>query len=196
MTNPLLKPRQVAQLEELANQTGEQPYSRRARILLLYHAGKETSDIAGIVGISARSARYWRSEFAKRGMEIFLPARGGMKPPRQVERRASATEPKSGRQHTSPHFPRVRSKVGVKPDDAMAEAGRKVLQFHFAHMLSHERGTRLGDDIEELHDMRVATRRMRAAFEVFGPFFRLKAIKPHLKGLRVAGRALDRKSVV
>ena len=74
----------------------------------------------------------------------------------------------------------------------MAEAGRKILRFHFAHMLSHEKGTRLGEDIEELHDMRVATRRMRAAFDVFKPFFKPKAIKNHLKGLRATGRALGR----
>jgi len=34
-------------------------------------------------------------------------------------------------------------------------------------MLAKEPGTRLGDDIEELHDMRVATRRLRAALALF-----------------------------
>jgi CHAD domain-containing protein len=48
----------------------------------------------------------------------------------------------------------------------------------------------LGEDIEELHDMRVATRRMRAAFRVFGPYFDPITIKPHLKGLKRTGRAL------
>jgi CHAD domain-containing protein len=38
--------------------------------------------------------------------------------------------------------------------------------------------------------MRVATRRLRAAFEVFGAAFDPKALKPHLKGLRATGRAL------
>ena len=74
----------------------------------------------------------------------------------------------------------------------MAEAGRKVMGYHFAQMLLHEAGTRLGEDIEELHDMRVATRRMRAAFEVFGEAFDRKAVKTHLKGLRATGRALGR----
>lgn len=60
---------------------------------------------------------------------------------------------------------------GVLPDDPMSEAGRKVLRFHFGRMLEHEPGTRLGDDIEELHDMRVATRRMRSAFRVFTSYF-------------------------
>jgi CHAD domain-containing protein len=34
-------------------------------------------------------------------------------------------------------------------------------------MRAHEPGTRLGEDHEELHDMRVATRRMRAAIKIF-----------------------------
>ncbi len=73
---------------------------------------------------------------------------------------------------------------GVLPDDPMAEAGRKVLAFHFRRMLKHEPGTREGSDIEALHDMRVATRRMRAAFRVFGRFFQRSAIRKHRRGLR------------
>jgi CHAD domain-containing protein len=91
-----------------------------------------------------------------------------------------------------PPLPGPMEAVGLLPDDPMAEAGRKVLRFHFAEMLSHEEGTRLGSDIEALHDMRVATRRMRAAFEVFGSAFQAKALKPHLKGLRLTGRALGK----
>lgn len=81
---------------------------------------------------------------------------------------------------------------GVEPEDSLAEAGRKLLRFHLARMVQHEDGTRLGEDIEELHDMRVAVRRMRAVFEVFGPAFKAGAIKPFLKGLRATGRALGR----
>ncbi|MBE9508212.1 MAG: CHAD domain-containing protein [Chloroflexi bacterium] len=79
---------------------------------------------------------------------------------------------------------------GVLPDDPMSEAGRKVLRFHLVRMLDHEPGTRLGEDIEELHDMRVATRRMRSAFRVFAPYFERDGLRPFLKGLRRTGRAL------
>jgi CHAD domain-containing protein len=85
-----------------------------------------------------------------------------------------------------------RTKPGIEPEDDLAEAGRKVMGYHFAQMILHEAGTRLGEDIEELHDMRVATRRMRAAFEVFEEAFDRKALKVHLKGLRATGRALGR----
>lgn len=85
---------------------------------------------------------------------------------------------------------RLPSSPGVLPDDPMSEAGRKVLRFHFLRMLAHEPGTRKGDDIEELHDMRVATRRMRAAFRVFAPYFQRRAIRSHVAGLRRTARAL------
>lgn len=81
---------------------------------------------------------------------------------------------------------------GVQPDDPMAEAGRKVMRYHFLEMLSHEEGTRQGEDIEALHDMRVATRRMRASFDVFGDAFKEKILQRYLKRLRATGRALGR----
>ena len=61
---------------------------------------------------------------------------------------------------------------GVAADDHLAEAGRKVMRFHLARMLAREAGTRDGRDPEELHAMRVATRRQRAAWRVFGASFR------------------------
>jgi CHAD domain-containing protein len=78
----------------------------------------------------------------------------------------------------------------VMPDDILSEAGRKVMHQHFQAMLANEEGTRLGEDIEALHDMRVATRRLRAAFEVFDIAFDAQALKKHLRGLRATGRAL------
>jgi len=75
-----------------------------------------------------------------------------------------------------PHYP------DLFPDDSMGEAARKTMAYHFQHMLFHEPGTRAGDDPEELHDMRVATRRMRAAFQVFGDYVDGKALKPIRKG--------------
>jgi CHAD domain-containing protein len=86
----------------------------------------------------------------------------------------------------------VRETIGLKPADTLAEGGRKVLGFHLARMLQHEPGTREGDDIEALHDMRVAVRRMRAAFRVFEAGFSKKTIKPFIAGLRATGRALGR----
>ncbi|MFL5675643.1 MAG: CHAD domain-containing protein [Chloroflexota bacterium] len=73
---------------------------------------------------------------------------------------------------------------GVTVDDHVAEAGRKVMRFHLARMLAREAGTRLGADPEELHAMRVATRRQRAAWRVFGASFRPGRTKRYRNGLR------------
>jgi CHAD domain-containing protein len=73
---------------------------------------------------------------------------------------------------------------GVLAEDHVAEAGRKVLRFHLARMLATEAGTRDGKDPEDLHKMRVATRRQRAAWRVFGQAFRpgrTKSYRGHLR---------------
>ncbi|MBA2757096.1 MAG: CHAD domain-containing protein, partial [Chloroflexi bacterium] len=78
---------------------------------------------------------------------------------------------------------------GVTADDHIAEAGRKVMRFHLARMLDYEAGTRSGLDSEDVHKMRVATRRQRAAWRVFGEAFRPGRTKRYRKGLReIAGR--------
>ena len=79
---------------------------------------------------------------------------------------------------------------GLRADDTMAEAARKTLRFHFARMLEHEAGTRLGEDPEELHVMRVSTRRMRAALRVFEGHLDPQTVRPFVRGLRRTGRAL------
>jgi CHAD domain-containing protein len=55
----------------------------------------------------------------------------------------------------------------VDPSMSLGEVAFAVLRRQFAEMRDHEPGTRLGEDPEELHDMRVPTRRMRAAMKVF-----------------------------
>jgi CHAD domain-containing protein len=76
---------------------------------------------------------------------------------------------------------------GVRADEPMAEAGRKVLRFHFDRMVAQEAGARQGDDIEAVHDMRVATRRQRAAVALFAGYFKRKPIRRFKDALKVVG---------
>ena len=55
----------------------------------------------------------------------------------------------------------------IDPEMTSGAVALAVLRRQFSAMLAKEPGTRLGDDIEELHDMRVATRRLRAALALF-----------------------------
>lgn len=75
-------------------------------------------------------------------------------------------------------------------EDAMAEAGRKILLKELVRMLSHEEGSRTGEDIEDVHDMRVAIRRMRSAIRLLRPYFKWKDIRPYNRDLRRLAWAL------
>ncbi len=90
----------------------------------------------------------------------------------------------------APPAPETPAVPPMQPDEAMSEAGRKAMYTHFLKMLANEAGTRLGEDIEALHDMRVSTRRMRAAYRIFADYFSEKAIAPFNKGLRRTGAML------
>ena len=79
---------------------------------------------------------------------------------------------------------------GVTADDHVAEAGRKVMRFHLARMIEREPGVRSGVDAEDVHKMRVATRRQRAAWRVFGEAYRRKRTRDYRDGLRGVARRL------
>jgi CHAD domain-containing protein len=78
----------------------------------------------------------------------------------------------------------------VLAGDAWAEAGRKVLRFHLARMLARVPGALSGDDPEEVHDMRVASRRVRAGWRVFGDAFERPVVRDHVRQLKMIGDQL------
>ena len=104
----------------------------------------------------------------------------------------SALEPAVEGQPAEPEAPRIvlPKSPGVLADDHMAEAGRKVLRFHLARMIAREEGTRTGKDAEELHAMRVATRRQRAAWRVFGDAFDAATTGKHRRRLKAVAADL------
>jgi triphosphatase len=59
--------------------------------------------------------------------------------------------------------------VRIDADMSAGEVAFAVLRRQFRALIAKEPGTRLGDDPEDLHDMRVATRRLRAAIALFEP---------------------------
>ena len=221
MSQGFLTEEQREQLERMLGADHNERWQRCARLLLLYDGGQPTRQVARSVGLSRSRTRYWRQQFLARGMAVFpgyaQPAVHETQPAPESRMESGPAEiastpvgeqgGKSPQPETEPssegtlaadawllfiQAARALAAPGVLPDDPLAEAGRKVLRYHFGRMLLHEEGTRLGEDIEELHDMRVATRRMRAAIEVFADAFEPKTIGPHLKGLRQTGRALGR----
>ncbi|GIV59135.1 MAG: hypothetical protein KatS3mg043_0224 [Rhodothermaceae bacterium] len=67
----LLQPEQVIALETMAREASDEALRRRARLLLLYHEGRPTREVAAAVGLSPSRANYWRREFRRRGMDVF-----------------------------------------------------------------------------------------------------------------------------
>jgi CHAD domain-containing protein len=61
--------------------------------------------------------------------------------------------------------------VPVPPAASPAEHVRALLRTQLTLLLAHDPGTRLGTDEEELHQMRVATRRLRAYLRATRPMF-------------------------
>ena len=106
-------------------------------------------------------------------------------PPSEVRPTAAAPADDKARRRLS-----VGKTPGVVAEDHIAEAGRKVMRFHLARMLEREPGVRTGDDAEDVHKMRVATRRQRAAWRVFGEAYRRGRTKAHRHGLRDIARRL------
>jgi triphosphatase len=74
---------------------------------------------------------------------------------------------------------------------SLAQLAAGVALEQLTRILKHEEGTRLGKDPEELHKMRVATRRLRVAFKVFGTHLERAGITQlPLDEVRTVARAL------
>ena len=63
------------------------------------------------------------------------------------------------------------------PKTPFREVAARVLTERLDALMEHEAGTRAGTDPEELHDMRVASRRLRAALEAFAVCYRGKRFR-------------------
>jgi CHAD domain-containing protein len=74
--------------------------------------------------------------------------------------------------------------------DRFVDAAYRVLRRQLDRMVWNEPGSRLGLDPESLHDMRVATRRMRAALRVFGEALPPTRVKSLARGLKWLGQTL------
>lgn len=84
---------------------------------------------------------------------------------------------------------------GLRPDAGFRDAAGRVILTRWREMMSYRDGTLLGEDIEELHAMRVSSRRLRAAMDAFDAAFPPKSFRPLLRRVKeitdVLGAARD-----
>src|SRR5438067_11364524 len=86
---------------------------------------------------------------------------------------------------------RVPQRVGLvlSPDDGAAVAARVVVRFHLRAFVRVEPAARAGE-IEPVHQLRVATRRLRAALRLFAPLLPARFATAAHRDLAWLGRAI------
>lgn len=85
---------------------------------------------------------------------------------------------------------RAREIQGFDCEEPFAQAAARVVEVRAAEVFEHSHGVLDVADIERVHDMRVATRRLRAALEVFEACFPRKRHRKALNRVKSLADAL------
>lgn len=85
---------------------------------------------------------------------------------------------------------RAREVPGFDCDEPFAHAAARVVSVRAAEIFDYSDGVLDLEDVEPVHDMRIATRRLRAALEVFEPCFPRKRHRKALKRVKALADAL------
>lgn len=90
----------------------------------------------------------------------------------------------------APSKPEDKKQLKLQRTDTADTASRKIIGPYFDAMLSKEEGAVEGSDPEAVHDMRVATRRMRSALRVLEPYLREGPPSEVRRGLKAVAQSL------
>lgn len=78
----------------------------------------------------------------------------------------------------------------IGPDEALEVCARQIIVSYFHEMLSYKEGAKEGTDIGFVHDMRVTSRRLRAAMDNFADCFPKRPFKKHYKKVKAITRTM------
>ncbi len=81
-------------------------------------------------------------------------------------------------------------KLSLAPDMTAGASFRLMILSAFSHLTSNDDCARLSLHIEGVHQCRIALRRLRSAFKIYGPLLRRKRIERIKDGVRWLGRML------
>ena len=73
---------------------------------------------------------------------------------------------------------------GLTPTARFREAAGRIILTRWREMMSYREGTLAGEDLEQLHAMRVSSRRLRAAMDAFAAAFPRRSFARHLKRVK------------
>jgi CHAD domain-containing protein len=82
------------------------------------------------------------------------------------------------------------AEIAVAADEPYALAGARIVRARTHELFEYDEGVLDTVDIERVHDMRVATRRLRAVLEVFAPCFPKQPFKAALRDVKALADAL------
>src|ERR671932_1988320 len=85
---------------------------------------------------------------------------------------------------------KARDIPGLHASMPFAEAAAATVAVRAAELFEHAEGVLDTSDIERVHDMRVASRRLRAVLEIYAPCFPPDQFKPLLKEVKALADAL------
>jgi CHAD domain-containing protein len=80
--------------------------------------------------------------------------------------------------------------IDVDPDEPFRRAAARTVRVRADELFAHGEGVLDTRDIERVHDMRVASRRLRAALEIFAPCFPRSEFKGVLRDVKQLADAL------
>ena len=80
---------------------------------------------------------------------------------------------------------------GIAPDETLEACARQIIVSYFHEMMSYKEGAKEGTDIKFVHEMRVTSRRLRAAMDNFADCFPKRSpFKKHYKKIRAITRTM------
>jgi len=82
------------------------------------------------------------------------------------------------------------AEVPLAPDEPFARAGARAVRVRTDELFAHAEGVLDTTDIERVHDMRVASRRLRAVLEIFAPCFEKTPFRAALRDVKGLADAL------
>ena len=80
--------------------------------------------------------------------------------------------------------------VELSADEPFAQAGARAVRVRAEELFAHSEGVLDTTDVERVHDMRVATRRLRAVLEIFAPCFPKAPFRSALSDVKALADAL------
>lgn len=85
---------------------------------------------------------------------------------------------------------KARAIPGLSAQEPYASAAASIVEVRARELIDHAHGVLDTGSIERVHDMRVATRRLRAALEIFNPCFSRREHKSALREVKALADAL------